>query len=107
MKTYIVTGQITFSYKFEIEAECIASAGAEANERASNALDSNDSYYLSEKHQEQDPILCADEDRNTEHEKCSNPLGHFEDNQGYCHCCGILLNPEQALLLGYISKESV
>lgn len=38
-------------------------------------------------------------------DQCSNHLGHFEDNQGYCHCCGILMNPEQALLMGYISHD--
>ena len=28
--------------------------------------------------------------------QCSNPQGHFQDNQGYCHSCGILLVPELA-----------
>lgn len=27
---------------------------------------------------------------------------HYEDNQGYCHCCGLLLNPEEARRQGYI-----
>ena len=26
--------------------------------------------------------------------KCSHPKGHFVDNQGYCHCCGVPLNPD-------------
>ena len=25
---------------------------------------------------------------------CSHPKGHFVDNQGYCHCCGIPMNPD-------------
>ena len=24
--------------------------------------------------------------------KCSHPTGHYVDNQGYCHCCGVPLN---------------
>ena len=27
-------------------------------------------------------------------EQCSHPKGHFEDNQGYCHECGIAMNPD-------------
>ena len=65
-KTFIVTGQITFSYQFKIETDCIASAGAEANERASNALHSNDSYYLTEEHQEQDEPKVVEEEVESE-----------------------------------------
>ncbi len=50
MKTYIVAGHITFAYRFEIEAEDEAEAGSMADERASNALDTNDSCYLIESH---------------------------------------------------------
>jgi hypothetical protein len=26
--------------------------------------------------------------------KCTHPKGHFVDNQGYCHCCGIPMNED-------------
>ena len=48
------------------------------------SLMSEEAWY--EKNRKSD---SANDEKDT---KCTHPKGHFVDNQGYCHCCGIPMN---------------
>ena len=38
--------------------------------------------------------------------KCTKSCPHYEDNQGFCHKCGILMNEERAYMSGYHPNQS-
>jgi hypothetical protein len=54
--------------------------------------DSEQYYYEEQFHHETQYYHGADPAYDSP-KRCSHPQGHFEDNQGYCHCCGIAMNP--------------